>query len=107
MYIREGNLGVYPSLRSRIGPTGASRARSLGIVFSGFGPPARRAGGFRGVGLFLSGCAFVSGFRAVFFTFGLLRRKAGCGRVSGWPHPAGRPTLRRRLAGGGALVFRT
>ena len=24
---------------------------------------------------------------------------------SGWPHSAGRPTLRRRLAGGGALVI--
>jgi len=65
--------------------------------------PAGRAG-IRGLA-FLSGDAFLSGFRSCVFYFRDVTPKIGCVCVSSRPHPAIRPTLRRRLAEGGALVL--
>ena len=98
-------MGVYPSLRSRIGPPGASRARSLGIVFSGIGPPARRAGGFQ-VGGFLSGIALVGGIfggvsclRVVAPKSGLWARSVGLTRRGGQRYAVGLPEVGRWFLG--------
>ena len=66
--------------------------------------PAGRAG-IRGLA-FLSGCWFKErDFRGAVFCFRVDAPKSGCACVSSRPHPTMRPTLRRRLAEGGALVL--